>query len=480
MSALDNYEIVVGLEVHVQLKTRTKMFCGCAYRFGAEPNTLTCQVCLGLPGALPVPNRAAIEAAMRAGLALSCRVADTLVFDRKQYFYPDLPKGYQISQAGSPLNAEGSLTFLVGGVEKTVRVARAHVEEDAGKNLHESGADASLVDLNRSGVPLLEIVSGPDLRSSEEAHAYLTELKLLLKTIEVSECDMEKGSLRCDVNVSIRPKGSKPFGVRVEPKNLNSFKAVARAIDDEAARQATILDGGGSLVEETRLWDDERGESRLMRRKESSPDYRYFPDPDLPPMRVPKEWVDRVRAETPELPKAKIARYTTNFGLSDYDANVLVGDPDVCRYFEETTALCGDAKQAANWITSELFGLMKGGVSIIDVAVRPSHIAEIVDLVRKGSVNVRTAREVLAKIYENPKPAAAYVAEMGAAQVSDKDALTAAVRRALEANAKAVADLKAGKEKAKGAIVGFVMRETKGRANPAVVDEILAELLRQV
>lgn len=478
MSVLERYEPVIGLEVHCQLGVRSKMFCGCAAKFGAPPNTLTCPVCLGLPGSLPVPNRRAVELAMRFGLAVDGAIAETTKFDRKQYFYPDLPKGYQISQFDRPVVANGRLAIRLPAGEKVIGITRAHLEEDAGKNLHEEGGPHSLVDLNRCGIPLLEIVSAPDLRSSAEAYAYLAALKLLLKTLDVSECDMEKGSLRCDVNVSIRRIGAPAFGVRAEIKNLNSFRAVERAVDHEIVRQAAILDGGGKIEEETRLWDDEKGETRLMRKKESSPDYRYFPDPDLPPFRIDVAWVGRVRAEMPELPEAKLARYRDVLGLSDYDARVLVEDPATSAYFEETARLSGDAKQAANWITSELFGLMKGGVAIADVKVRPEHLAGLVSLVKRGVLNVRSAREVLAKQYLDPRPAEDYVAEMGLVQVSDRAGLEEVLRRALAANPKAVADLKAGKDKAAGAIVGFAMRETKGRANPALLNEILADLLK--
>jgi aspartyl-tRNA(Asn)/glutamyl-tRNA(Gln) amidotransferase subunit B len=475
----DAYEAVIGLEVHCQLATRTKMFSGAGNAFGGPPNSQIDPTVLGLPGALPVANAHAVELAVRAALALGCRIQERSKFDRKHYFYPDLPKGYQISQFDRPVAADGKLDLRFAGIEKTVRIVRAHLEEDAGKNLHEEGRPHSLVDLNRCGVPLLEIVSGPDLRSSAEAYAYLTMLKLLLKSLGVSECDMEKGSLRCDVNVSIRPRGTEPFGVRVELKNLNSFKGVERAIDDEVVRQAALLDSGGKVEEETRLWDDDKGRSRLMRKKESSPDYRYFPDPDLPPFRIGAEWVERVRAASPELPEAKLLRYRSDFGLTDYDAQVLVQDPAVGRYFEETTKLSGDAKQAANWITSELFGLMKGGIGIDEIALRPTHVAEVIRLVKDGTLNVRSAREVFGKMYERPRPAAEYVQELGLTQVSDRAGLVEIMRRALAANPKAVADLKAGKEKAAGAVVGFAMRETKGRANPALLNEILLELLRE-
>jgi aspartyl-tRNA(Asn)/glutamyl-tRNA(Gln) amidotransferase subunit B len=476
--SVDDYEPVIGLEVHAQLRTASKMFCACANRFGAPPNTLTCPVCLGLPGALPVPNRRAIELAIRFALAVGAKVAAVTRFDRKQYFYPDLPKGYQISQFDVPVTYEGRVTFDITGREKTVGIIRAHLEEDAGKGMHEDGGRSTLIDLNRCGIPLLEIVSAPDLRSAEEAYDYLTELKLILKSLEISDCDMEKGSLRCDVNVSVRRKGDPKLGTRVEVKNLNSFRSVERAIRHETARLAALVEAGTRIVPETRLWDDDKGESRLMRTKESAPDYRYFPDPDLPPFAIDAAWIDEVRKAMPELPAQKLARYREVFGLSDYDAKVLITDPDVARYFEECVSLSNDAKASANWITSELFGLMKGGADVTTVKVRPSHVAELIRLVQSGTLNFRGAREVLAKQYEDPRPAAEIVRELGLVQVSDRSELVAAMKKALDANPKAVADLKAGKQKAAGAIVGFVMRETKGRANPQILNEILEELLK--
>ena len=479
MSAvLDKYEPVIGLEVHVQLGTLTKMFCGCPNHFGSAPNSQTCPVCLGLPGALPVPNRRATELGIRFGLAVGGSIAAVTRFDRKQYFYPDLPKGYQISQDKGPIVSGGNLTTSILGDGKTIRITRAHLEEDAGKGQHEEGGSSTLVDLNRCGIPLLEIVSEPDMRSAEEAWQYLSELRLLLRTLELSECDMEKGSLRCDVNVSIRPRGQSAFGTRVELKNLNSFRGVERAIKNEVERQAALIDGGGKVEAETRLWDDDKGESRLMRKKETAPDYRYFPDPDLPPFAVAASWVDSVRKSMPELPAVRLARFSGPYGLSDYDAKVLIADPSICRYFEETIALCQDPKNAANWITSELFGLMKGGVGIDDVKVRPSHIAELVALVKDGTLNVRSAREVLAKQYEDPRPAKEWVEKLGLVQVSDRDSLVAIIKKGMEMNPKAVADLRAGKEKAAGAIVGYAMKETKGRGNPAILNEILIELLK--
>jgi aspartyl-tRNA(Asn)/glutamyl-tRNA(Gln) amidotransferase subunit B len=479
VSAVDQYESVIGLEVHAQLRTGSKMFCACANKFGAPPNTQTCPVCLGLPGALPVPNRRAVELAIRLGLALGAKIADVTRFDRKQYFYPDLPKGYQISQFDGPVTFDGKLTLGISGRNQTVGIIRAHLEEDAGKGMHEEGGKSTLIDLNRCGIPLLEIVSAPDLRSAEAAYDYLTELKLILKTLEISDCDMEKGSLRCDVNVSVRKKGDPKLGTRVEIKNLNSFRGVERAIRYEVERLVGLVESRTPFVAETRLWDDDKGESRLMRTKESAPDYRYFPDPDLPPFAIDVTWIESVRKAMPPLPSEKLRRYRDDLGLSEYDARVLITDPDVARYFEECVALSNDAKASANWITSELFGLMKGGADINAVKVRPTHIAELIKLVQSGTLNFRGAREVLAKQYESPRPASEIILELGLVQVSDRSELKSVMKRALDANPKAVADLKAGKQKAAGAILGFVMRETKGRANPQVLNEILEELLKE-
>jgi aspartyl-tRNA(Asn)/glutamyl-tRNA(Gln) amidotransferase subunit B len=470
----DAYETVVGLEVHVQLKTKSKMFCGCENRYGAEPNTLTCPVCTGQPGALPVANIEAFALAMRFGLAVGAEIETRTKFDRKNYFYPDLPKGYQISQYDRPITKGGGIRLSSG---KTIGIVRAHLEEDAGKAFHE-GTPYSLVDLNRCGIPLLEIVSEPDLRSPEEAYEYLTELKLLLRHLMVSDCDMEKGSLRCDVNVSVRRRGDPKFGVRAEIKNLNSFKAVERAIAAEALRHVAVLEAKGTIEPETRLWDDTANQTRLMRKKEASQDYRYFPDPDLPPHRIDQAWIDRVKASMPELPKARLARYQEAFGLSAYDAGVLVQDRDVAAYFEEVAGITGDPKAAANWITADLFGLMNArNHAIADTAIPATALAKLIDLVKSDALNVPSGRKVLEAMYGTGESPDVLVSELGLAQVSDKDALVALVRQAIAANPKAVADLKAGKGKAAGAIVGFVMRESKGRANPGVVNGILDEIL---
>ncbi len=470
-----NWETVVGLEVHVQLKTNTKMFCGCANAYGAPPNTLTCPVCTGQPGALPVANRQAFSLAMRFGHAVDATIARSTKFDRKNYFYPDLPKGYQISQSDQPITSGGHIVLESG---KAINLVRAHLEEDAGKTFHESPG-FSEVDLNRCGIPLLEIVSAPDLRSPEEAYEYLTRLKLLLRHLEVSDCDMEKGSLRCDVNVSVRKLGAAQFGTRCELKNLNSFKSVERAIAAEALRHIAVIESGGTIEAETRLWDDEKGETRLMRKKETSQDYRYFPDPDLPRHEIAEAWIDEVRRTMPELPEARRARYKRDFGLSDYDSGVLVQDTRISRYFEEVSAASGDPKAAANWISADLFGLMNvKNEGLLEANIPAGRLAELIGLVKSGSMNVPSARKVLGAMYGNGRDPKELMNELGLGQVSDRDGLIEIVKRALAANPKAAEDMKQGKGKAAGAIVGFVMKESKGRANPAVVNEILAELLK--
>ena len=478
--SLADYDTVIGLETHVQLKTKTKMFCGCPNAYGAEPNTLVCPVCLGLPGALPVVNKRAFELGIRAGLALDCGITRTTKFDRKNYFYPDLPKGYQISQFDQPLNHDGGLSFASEGTVKRVRIKRAHLEEDAGKNQHGEGTtDVTLVDMNRCGVPLLEIVTEADITSATMAFDYLTALKLLLRCVGVSDCDMEKGSLRVDVNISLKRKGVAAFGTKIELKNINSFRYVRHALEFEQARQAAILDSGGQIDgEETRLWDSVKNESRLMRRKEGSADYRYFPDPDLPIFHVSDAWIGQIRESMPELPAKKRERFMTALGLPEYDAGVLVQDPDVADYFEETARLAKDPKQASNWVGSEVFSVLnETGISVKDLKVTPKLLADLILLTKDGTLNVPSAREVFHTVKETGADPKAVAESKGLMQVSDEAALREIVKAAIEKNPKAVADLKQGKGKAAGAIVGFVMGQTKGRANPAVVNRLINEVI---
>ncbi len=476
--SLSDFDTVIGLETHVQLLTKTKIFCSCPNTYGAPPNTAVCPTCLGLPGALPVANRQAFNLAIRAGLVLGCEIASFTKFDRKNYFYPDLPKGYQISQFDFPICGNGRVDLKMSSNER-VGIERAHLEEDAGKNSHGDEGSGTLVDLNRCSIPLLEIVTKPDMTSGQMAYDYLTELKLLLRYAKISDCDMEKGSLRVDVNVSLKPKGREKFGTKIELKNLNSFKMVRRSIEFEQTRQLAIYESGETIEkEETRLWDDIAGETRLMRRKEDSADYRYFPDPDLPPFHVNEAWIDEIRADLPELPAAKKQRFIKDWSLPEYDAALLVQDPAVADWFEEVARLCGDAKQASNWIGSDVFAEMnEEHCSINDLKLSPQGLADLIALTGDGTLNHKSARKLFHAIVKTGEAPKAKAEAMGLIQVSDEGELLAVVQKAIDANPKAVADMKKGKGKAAGAILGFVMRETKGRANPGVVTKLMNKIL---
>lgn len=483
------YEPVIGLEVHVQLKTKSKMFCACSTEFGVEGNKNTCPVCLGWPGSLPVVNEEALKLAIRAGLALNCKVAERLKFDRKNYFYPDLSKAYQISQYDMPVNGKGWVEIQTidysqqpiakdKGV-KRIGITRAHLEEDAGKLLHEGIADGSLVDYNRGGIPLLEIVSEPDIRSPEEAYAYLTTLKAILQYIEVSDCDMEKGSLRCDANVSIRPAGQEKLGTKVEIKNLNSFKMVARAIQYEIERQTRALEDGEAIIQETRLWNDAKGTTFSMRSKEEAHDYRYFPEPDLVPFTLSREIVDGIKKTLPELPLERARRFVKNYGISEYDAAVLCQEKQLAEYFEACLREGAGAKSVSNWIQTELLATLNAkNLSIESCPVTASAFAGLLKLIEAGTISGKIAKEVLAMMFETGKDAEAIVREKGLTQVSDTGLIEKAVEKAIAANPAAVAEFKAGKQKALGALVGAVMKETGGKANPKVVNEILQKKLQ--
>ncbi|MFH1208550.1 MAG: Asp-tRNA(Asn)/Glu-tRNA(Gln) amidotransferase subunit GatB [Candidatus Omnitrophota bacterium] len=474
-----NYEPVIGLEVHVQLKTKSKLFCSCSTEFGAEGNQHTCPVCLGWPGSLPVLNEAALKLGIRVGLALNCKVAERLKFDRKNYFYPDLPKAYQISQFDMPMNGRGELlieTKAADGkmIERKIGITRAHLEEDAGKLLHEGIADGSLVDYNRGGIPLLEIVSEPDLGSPQEAYDYLTALKAILQYLEVSDCDMEKGSLRCDANVSVRPVSQEKFGTKVEIKNLNSFKMVQKAIQYEIERQTEALEGGETIVQETRLWNDAKGTTFSMRSKEEAHDYRYFPEPDLVPFTLARETVEEIRKTLPELPLERAKRFIREFGIPEYDAYVLVQEKKLAGYFESCVREGAGAKPASNWIQTELLALLNAkNIAIEDCSVSPHALAGLIRLVEQGTLSGKTAKDVFQEMAATGKAAEAIVKEKGLTQVSDTGLIEKAVEKAIAANPTAVAEFKAGKEKALGALVGAVMKETGGKANPKVVNEIL-------
>ena len=479
---LARYETVIGLEVHAQLLTATKIFCSCANRFGDQPNTNVCPVCLGLPGALPVLSRQAVSLALRAALATGCAVQEVSIFARKNYFYPDLPKGYQISQYERPLATGGSLDISTAeGGTRPISIHRIHMEEDAGKLLHEGhpwSDRMSGVDFNRAGVPLIEIVSAPDLRRAEEAQEYLAALRAILVFTGVSDGTMEEGSLRCDANVSVRPRGSGVLGTRTEIKNLNSFRHVARAIEHEAARQVALLEAGQRVVQETRLWNPDRGETVAMRSKEEAHDYRYFPEPDLPPLRVSAAWVDEVRRQLPELPAQKRQRFVTAYGLPGYDAGVLTQEPAVADYFETVARESGSAKAASNWVMNDVLRRLKDAPSgPAACPVAPAALAELIRLVEGGTVSSTMARELFEKMWTSGERPGAIVEREGLAQVSDETAIRAAVAAVVAASPDQAAAYRGGKEATLGWFVGQVMRKMGGKANPQVVGALLKDEL---
>jgi len=470
------YEPVIGLEVHVQLNTRTKIFCGCATGFGAPPNTNVCPVCLGLPGALPVLNRQAVEMAIQAALAMNCRVNGFSRFARKNYFYPDLPKGYQISQYDQPLAEHGWLEVLVDGAMKRIGVTRVHMEDDAGKSIHDGFRDSdryTYVDLNRSGTPLIEIVSEPDMRSSDEAYAYLTELKQIMQYVGVSECDMEKGQLRCDANVSVRLKSAEKFGTKAEVKNLNSFRFAKMGIDYEIARQVAVLESGGRVEQETRLYNVATGETAGMRSKEHAHDYRYFPEPDLLPLRVSDTWLKGITESMPELPAAKRKRFIETYGLREYDAVVLTATRATSEYFEKAAVAAGDYVAAANWITGELMALPDGFEKI-----PPEATGTLVGKIKAGEISGKMAKDIFAKMYETGQSPEEIIEREGLKQISDTGALEKMIDEVLAANPKQVEQYKSGKTAVIGYLVGQVMKVSKGQANPASVNELLKAKLQ--
>ena len=477
-----DYEAVIGLEVHAEMLTQSKIFCGCSATFGAAPNEHTCPLCLGLPGVLPVLNRRVVEFAIKAGLATQCEIAPVSRWARKNYFYPDLPKGYQISQYELPICLAGRIDIEVDGQPKSVRLTRIHMEEDTGKNIHDQHGDASLVDYNRCGVPLLEIVSEPDIRSAAEACAYLRKLRTMLQYLEVCDGNMEEGSFRCDANISVRPRGQAAFGTRAEVKNMNSFRAIERAIEHEIARQIDLVSHGERVVQETRLWDPDREETRPMRSKESAHDYRYFPDPDLLPLVVAREWVDALRAALPELPDARRARFVSAYGLPTYDAEVLTARKDVADYFEAAVRAHANAKTISNWVMGDVLRLVRerkldDALVIRDWPLPPAALAGMVRLIDDDTISGKIAKTVFEQMVATGKPAEAIVAEQGLSQMTDSGAIDAAIAAVLAANAAKVAEYRGGKDKLFGFFVGQVMKATEGKANPAKVNEILKQRL---
>jgi aspartyl-tRNA(Asn)/glutamyl-tRNA(Gln) amidotransferase subunit B len=474
---LTRYEPVIGLEVHVQLGTKTKIFCSCPIEFGAPPNTNVCPVCLGLPGALPVLSRKAVELAIDAGIALRCRINPFSRFARKNYFYPDLPKGYQISQYDQPLAEHGYVDILTGHGKKRIGVTRVHMEDDAGKSIHDGFKDSdryTYVDLNRSGTPLIEIVSEPDMRSAEEAYAYLTEVKQMLQYIGVSDCDMEKGQLRCDANVSVRLRGAPQFGTKAEVKNLNSFRFVKMAIEYEIERQVELIDSGGKVAQESRLYDVESGRTVTMRSKEQAHDYRYFPEPDLLPLRVSEHWLTEVRSKLPELPQDRRERFVGEYGLREYDAQVLTLTRETGDYFEEAVRASGDGRATANWVVGDLMGMLKAeGKEIAESPIPAAHLGELVALIGKGELSGKLAKDILPKMLQTGEAPSVIMEREGLKQISDSGALEKIVDEVLAANPKQVEQYKSGKTTVIGFLVGQVMKASRGQANPAVVNETL-------
>ncbi|HMF74125.1 MAG TPA: Asp-tRNA(Asn)/Glu-tRNA(Gln) amidotransferase subunit GatB [Bryobacteraceae bacterium] len=474
---LTKYEPVIGLEVHVQLGTKTKIFCSCPVEFGAPPNTNVCPVCLGLPGALPVISRRSVELAISAGLALHCTINPFSRFARKNYFYPDLPKGYQISQYDQPLAEHGFLDIVTEAAAKRIGVTRVHMEDDAGKSIHDGFKDSdayTYVDLNRSGTPLIEIVSEPDMRSADEAYAYLTEMKQLLQFIGVSDCDMEKGQLRCDANVSVRSKGAPKFGTKVEIKNLNSFRYVKMAIEYEIERQAEIVESGGAIVQESRLYSVDAGRTVSMRSKEQAHDYRYFPEPDLVPLRVSDRWLHEVRSKLPELPAERRERFIREYGLREYDAQVLTLNRETADYFEAAAQVSGDGPATANWVAGDLMGLLKAANKDIPASPVPAaHLGELVALIGKGELSGKLAKEILPKMFDTGETPSIIMEREGLRQISDAGALEKIADEVLAANAKQVEQYKSGKTTVLGFLVGQVMKASRGQANPAAVNSLL-------
>ena len=473
------YETVIGLEVHVELATKTKIFCGCSTAFGGAPNTHTCPVCTGMPGSLPVLNKQVVEYAMAVGLATNCRIHQYCKFDRKNYFYPDNPQNYQISQLYLPICYDGGIEIETAAGKKVVGIHEIHMEEDAGKLIHDEWEDCSLVDYNRSGVPLIEIVSEPDMRSAEEVIAYLDKLRLIIQYLGASDCKLQEGSMRADVNLSVRELGSTALGTRTEMKNLNSFKAIARAIEGERARQIELLEEGKPVIQETRRWDDNKEYSYPMRSKEDAHDYRYFPDPDLVPVEISDEWLQAVRDRQPELRTEKLARYKAEFDIPDYDAGILTSSKRMADIFEETTALCGRPKKVSNWLMGETLRLLKEENREPDeLTFAPSHLAKLIEMVEAGTVNQPVAKEVFEQIFREDADPERYVEEHGLKTVNDEGELKTVVADVIAANPQSVADYRNGKEKALGFLVGQTMKAMKGKANPAAVNRLLKELLQ--
>lgn len=477
---MKSYETVIGLEVHVELATKTKIFCGCTTEFGGSPNTHCCPVCTGMPGTLPVLNKQVVEFAIAAGLATNCTITQNCKFDRKNYFYPDLPKAYQVSQLYLPICRDGGIEIEVGGVKKTIGIHEIHMEEDAGKLVHDEWDDCTLVDYNRCGVPLIEIVSDPDMRSADEVIAYLEKLKLILQYLGVSDCKMQEGSLRADINLSIREVGAPEFGTRTEMKNMNSFKAIARAIEGERKRQIEVLEYGKKVNQETRRWDDNKDTSFAMRSKEDAQDYRYFPEPDLVPIEISDEWLDTVKKRQPELRDEKMARYETEYDIPEYDASLITSSKKLADIFEATVAICNKPKEVSNWLMVETMRLLKEHeMEPENIVFTPENLAKLIGLIDAGSINRTVAKEVFEVVFAENVDPESYVKEKGLLIVNDEGELRKTIQEIIASNPQSVEDYHNGKTKAMGFLVGQTMKAMKGKADPGMINTIVLELLQK-
>ena len=476
----EDYEVVIGLEVHRELSTKTKIFCSCPTEFGGEPNSHCCPICMAMPGTLPVLNKKVVEYAIKAGLATNCKIANISKNDRKNYFYPDLPKSYQISQYDIPLCTDGYVEIETENGTKRIGLTRIHIEEDAGKLNHDEYSRGSLVDLNRAGVPLIEIVSEPDLRSAEEADIYLKKLKSILEYIEVSDCKMQEGSLRADVNVSVRKKGTKEFGTRTEMKNMNSFRSITRAIEYEAERQIEVLEQGGKIEQETLRWDEVSGKTFSMRDKEDAQDYRYFPDPDLAIIKISDEMIEKIKSELPEMPESRRERYIKEFNLPEYDSNILTSSKYISDLFENAVKICNNPKAVSNWIMTDITRILnEKEQEPNEIPFSAEQLGELVILIDKGTISSAIAKKVLEELFENPRNPEEIIKEKGWIQISDEGAIKEVVLKILEANPQSIVDFKAGKDRALGFLVGQAMKETKGKANPQMLNKMFLEELNK-
>ena len=477
---MKDYEVIIGLEVHAELSTNTKIYCNCTTEFGADPNTHCCPICTGMPGTLPVLNKKVVEYAVKMGLATNCKIANFSKQDRKNYYYPDLPKAYQISQYDLPLCENGHIDIEVDGKKKTIGITRMHIEEDAGKLIHDAYTGDTLVDMNRCSVPLIEIVSEPDMRSAKEAVEYMQALKSILEYLDICDCKMQEGSLRCDVNLSVRPVGQKEFGTRTETKNLNSFKAIQNSIEFEIKRQIEVLENGGTIYQETRRFDDAKGEGYAMRTKEEANDYRYFPEPDLAPIVLSDEYINSIKESLPELPNVKKERYLKEYNLSLYDANILTMSIKTANYFENVVKKCNNPKMVANWIMGDFARLLnENDISIDESRIGEENLASLIDLIDKGTISSKIAKTVFEEMFNTGKEAKQIVEEKGLVQISDEGAIKEIVEKVVENNPQSIIDYKAGRDRALGFLVGQVMKESKGKANPGLVNKLLLEILNK-